>query len=69
MDPNDPNASPVTQDLLDVLTYSTGVAEANDVAFRPGFPFVQLPWDGTEPAAETSYLSTARRTSRYTVCQ
>ncbi|MEZ4773064.1 MAG: DUF4331 family protein [Bacteroidia bacterium] len=45
-DPTDPNASPVTQDLLDVLTYSTGV-EANDAAFRTGFPYVQLPWQGT----------------------
>ena len=37
---------PVTQDLLDVLTYTTGVEE-NDTSFRSGFPFVQLPWDGT----------------------
>lgn len=45
-DPNDPNASPVTQDLLDVLTYSTGV-ESNDAPFRSGFPYVQMPWSGT----------------------
>ena len=39
----DPN--PVTQDLLDVLTYSTGV-EANDKPFKKKFPFVALPWRG-----------------------
>ena len=38
--------SPVTQDLLDVLGYSTGV-EKNDTAFRDRFPFVQAPWSGT----------------------
>lgn len=38
--------SPVTTDLLDVLTYSTGV-EANDTAFRTSFPYVQSPWSGT----------------------
>ena len=45
-DPNDPNASPVTQDLLDVLTFTTGVEE-NDTTFRSSFPYVQLPWSGT----------------------
>jgi Domain of unknown function (DUF4331)/Secretion system C-terminal sorting domain len=39
-------ANPVTQDLLDVLTYSTGV-DTNDVAFRSAFPFVAMPWSGT----------------------
>ncbi len=38
--------NPVTQDLLDVLTYSTGV-EFNDTTFRASFPYVQLPWAGT----------------------
>ncbi|MEO1808696.1 MAG: DUF4331 domain-containing protein, partial [Bacteroidota bacterium] len=38
-DPNDPYASPVTQDLLDVLTYTTGI-EANDTTFRSSFPYV-----------------------------
>ncbi|NUO01697.1 MAG: DUF4331 family protein [Saprospiraceae bacterium] len=37
--------NPVTQDLLDVLTYSTGV-EANDKPFRSSFPFLALPWSG-----------------------
>jgi hypothetical protein len=38
--------SPVTQDLLDVLTYTTGV-EANDTTFRMSFPYEQTPWSGT----------------------
>ena len=39
------DANPVTQDLVDVLTYSTGV-EKNDKDFINGFPFVTLPWSG-----------------------
>jgi hypothetical protein len=39
--------SPVTQDLIDVLTYSTGV-EKNDAPFKSQFPFVASPWRGTE---------------------
>ncbi|MDX1913733.1 MAG: DUF4331 family protein [Saprospiraceae bacterium] len=37
--------SPVTQDLLDVLTYTTGV-ESNDVPFKSGFPYLALPHAG-----------------------
>jgi Domain of unknown function (DUF4331)/Secretion system C-terminal sorting domain len=44
--PNDPNASPVTQDLLNVLTYTTGV-EKNDRAFRGTFPYLAMPHSGT----------------------
>ncbi|MEO6131280.1 MAG: DUF4331 family protein [Saprospiraceae bacterium] len=40
------DANPVTQDLQDVLGYSTGVEE-NDTTFRTTFPYVQLPWAGT----------------------
>jgi len=39
--------SPVTNLLVNVLQYSTGV-EANDTAFRATFPYVALPWRGTE---------------------
>jgi hypothetical protein len=39
--------SPVTQDLLDVLTYSTGVNN-NDKVFKSEFPYVASPWSGTE---------------------
>jgi uncharacterized repeat protein (TIGR01451 family) len=37
--------SPVTQDLLDVLTYRTGV-NANDRGFSTAFPYVAMPWAG-----------------------
>ncbi len=40
------DANPVTQDLQDVLGYTTGV-EKNDTTFRSSFPYVQLPWAGT----------------------
>jgi len=39
--------SPVTQDLLNVLTYSTGV-EKNDKAFFGTFPYLALPTRGTD---------------------
>jgi hypothetical protein len=38
--------SPVTPDLLNVVTYNTGV-NANDTTFKTTFPFVQTPWSGT----------------------
>ena len=41
------SASPVTQDLLDVLNYSTGVNQ-NDKPFSASFPYVAMPWRGTE---------------------
>jgi hypothetical protein len=44
-DDYDTAGSPVTTDLLDVLTYSTGV-ESNDTAFSAAFPFEQTPWSG-----------------------
>ncbi len=40
------NANPVTNELLNVLNYSTGV-EKNDTTFKSTFPFVQTPWKGT----------------------
>ncbi|WP_373550447.1 DUF4331 family protein [Haliscomenobacter sp.] len=39
-------ASPVTPNLLGVLTYDTKINK-NDTTFRSGFPYVQLPWSGT----------------------
>ena len=39
--------SPVTEQLLGVLNYTTEVEE-NDKAFRTTFPYVALPWRGTE---------------------
>jgi len=40
-----PGSSPVTQGLLNVLTYNTGV-NANDTSFKISFPYVQTPWSG-----------------------
>jgi hypothetical protein len=37
--------SPVTSNLINVLTYSTGV-DANDVALKTSFPYVQAPFAG-----------------------
>jgi hypothetical protein len=39
--------SPVTNLLVNVLQYSTGV-ETNDADFRSEFPYVAAPWRGTE---------------------
>src|SRR5215467_8188895 len=38
--------NPVTPDLLNVLTYNTGV-NANDAPFKTSFPYVASPWAGT----------------------
>jgi len=42
-----PGGSPVTPQLLNVLTYRTGV-NANDKPFKSVFPYVAAPWRGTE---------------------
>ncbi len=42
-----PGGSPVTQKLLNVLTYTTGV-EKNDKPFTATFPYQAAPWAGTE---------------------
>ena len=39
------SGNPVTQDLLDVLGYTTGI-EANDTTYKTSFPYVQAPWEG-----------------------
>ncbi|QKG56920.1 DUF4331 family protein [Hymenobacter sp. BRD128] len=41
-----PAASPVTQQLKNVLGFTTNV-EKNDTTFRAAFPYVQTPWSGT----------------------
>jgi hypothetical protein len=38
--------NPVTNYLVNVLSYSTGVEE-NDTTFKTTFPYVQTPWRGT----------------------
>ena len=45
--------SPVTPKLLNVLNYSTGV-NANDVAFKTTFPYVQKPWSGSQGSCDCS---------------
>ena len=52
----DPN--PVTQDLLDVLTYTTGVEE-NDKDFSSRFPYLAMPWAGDDECAGTAPNITA----------
>ena len=44
--PTNPSSSPVSNYLINVLQYSTGV-EKNDTTFRGSFPYVQTPWRGT----------------------
>lgn len=44
--------SPLTQDLLDVLTYTTGV-ESNDVPFKTSFPYLALPHAGDSDCGGT----------------
>ncbi|MFT5777958.1 MAG: hypothetical protein ACI837_000906 [Crocinitomicaceae bacterium] len=41
------SSTPVTNHLLNVLNYSTGVEE-NDTTFQTSFPYVQAPWVGRE---------------------
>lgn len=47
-------ASPVTEDLLDVLIYDTKVSE-NDKDFRIQFPYVAMPWSGTSYCSGESH--------------
>ncbi|MEL6987173.1 MAG: DUF4331 domain-containing protein [Bacteroidota bacterium] len=42
--------SPVTQSLVDVLNYTTGV-ELNDKSFRTSFPYLAMPHSGTGPCS------------------
>jgi len=39
-------ANPVTANLVNVLTYNTGV-NTNDTTFKLSFPYVQTPWSGS----------------------
>ncbi len=50
--------SPVTQDLLDVLTYTTGV-EKNDADFTKKFPFLAKPWAGDGSCGGTIAAATS----------
>jgi hypothetical protein len=55
--------NPVTQDLLDVLTYRTGI-NRNDTAFKTSFPFVQTPWPGTNNCDCDDDAQTAKNDQR-----
>ena len=51
--------NPVTTDLLDVLTFTTGL-EANDTTFKAEFPYEQTPWRGfdySNPAGGIAQMS------------
>ncbi len=41
------SGSPVTPNLVNVLTYDTGISK-NDKPFKTSFPYVASPWKGTE---------------------
>ena len=44
------NQSPVTPDLLNVLTFTAGVSQ-NDTSYKACFPYIQTPWRGFTGAA------------------
>src|SRR5436190_6453324 len=52
--------NPVTPQLVNVLTYSTGV-NANDAPFKPEFPYVASPWSGTHVCDCGSGLTTTNK--------
>ncbi len=47
------DANPVTDDLVNVLSYTTGV-EKNDRPFKATFPYLASPWRGTEVSFSNS---------------
>jgi hypothetical protein len=58
-----PGGSPVTPDLVNVLTYSTGV-NANDTSFRTGFPYEQIPWSGTSACCGLAVNNNRQQTNQ-----
>jgi len=50
--------NPVTPDLLNVLTYATGVNN-NDTTYRSSFPYVQTPWRGVDAGQPVAYTQPA----------
>ncbi len=50
--------SPVTQDLINVLSYTTGV-ESNDLAFGTSFPYLAMPHSGTGDCSGEVYVNPA----------
>ncbi len=54
--------NPVTPDLINVLTYRTGI-NANDTSFRKNFPYEQTPWSGTSTCSCGMVGDAARQSS------
>ena len=55
--------NPVTPNLVNVLTYNTGV-NANDAPFKPEFPYVASPWSGTHVCDCGSGLTTTNKNAK-----
>ena len=59
-------SNPVTPDLVNVLTYNTGV-NANDAPFKTSFPYVASPWSGTHVCdCNTSQPTTKKNVNEQT---
>jgi hypothetical protein len=58
--PGSPN--PVTPNLVNVLTYRTGV-NANDTTFKKSFPYLQTPWSGTSACCGIPFQSNSANSS------
>ncbi len=54
--------NPLTPNLLNVLTYRTGI-NRNDTTFKTAFPFVQTPWAGTHNCDCSDDDQTAAKTN------
>jgi uncharacterized repeat protein (TIGR01451 family) len=48
------SANPVTPNLVNVLSYRTGV-DQNDIAFESTFPYLAMPWRGTSGCSGNTY--------------
>ena len=46
--------NPVTPNLVNVLSYKTGV-ETNDRGFEKTFPYLAMPWSGSSPCSGNTY--------------
>ncbi|RTL59280.1 MAG: DUF4331 domain-containing protein [Sphingobacteriales bacterium] len=58
--------SPVTQQLVNNLTYTTGI-EANDMPFQSIFPYVAEPFSGTGPCGGTEVTPATNQSVRRSV--
>lgn len=53
--------SPVTPDLVNVLSYNTGV-NSNDTTFKTSFPYVQTPWSGSNACCGVPFMDDKNNT-------